>query len=504
LKNSLTSKVVYSGLWSYGRIAFSGFFHVLVTAILARLLNPKDFGVVALASVILGILIVLGEEGFSQYVIYNNAPDSESRVNGAFWLNLCFAVIVSFIALMLLPVVNTFYRIKELPAILMLLILRFLIESFSYIPDALLKKRLDFAKIEFRNLIIDVFAGCLSLIMAFKGYGVWSLVFPLLILSPTRFIVSAITAKWLPKLNFFIHTWKEIFNYSKHLIGSTLTTLFLNEGDTLLMGKLLGVAQLGIYNIAFKSATMPIRTISTVTNKVAFPALTMLKGNKERMYENWVRMERLLGVFSFFLLSFLFIMADEFILSLYGQKWRSAIFPLRILIIFSIRQSVGNAGSAIFRTTGRTDLGFKLGIINLPFYFAGIYIGSFGGIVGVALGVTITRTLLGMLGFLFVGICLEKSFFEIVRPLWEPFLACSMAIIPLIVFKMSVMPFGGESSLIYLIKLGTGFFVAIVFYFFIIRTFFPVLGEEIWKVLEPILGNYESIIKKILNIDKGS
>lgn len=495
--NSITSKVVFSGLWSYLRIALSGLFNLIVMAILARLLEPKDFGIVALASVILRALVILGEEGFSQYVIFDNDEEKEKRVYGAFWLNFLFSVATSIFSLALLPVVNYIYGNKEIGTILAFLILRFFIESLAYIPDSLLKKRLDFAKLEIRNLIIDVLSGIISVSMAIKGYGVWSLVIPSLVLSPTRFIISALTVPWFPKMSFFTKTWKKIFDYSKHLVGSTLITLFLNEGDTLLVGKLLSVEKLGLYNLAFRNANMPVKNLSMIANKVSFPAFSMLNNDKEKIYEGWVRMERLLATISFFILVFLFVMADEFILGIYGAKWKEAIFPLRILIFYSLRQSVGNVAASIFRAVGRTDLGLKLGLILLPFYLIGIYVGSFWGIIGVALGVTVSRTVIGMLNFYFVGKCLKKKFIEVVKPLFKPLQIAFYFALAMAVFKYTILSL---TNLSLLVKLAISLLFAICFYLFMLRVYFSELSREIYKVAEPILGETKYLALKLLGI----
>lgn len=498
---NITSKVVVSSLWSYLRISFSTIFHLVVMAILARILDPKDFGIIALASVILRVLVILGEEGFSQYIIYYNGEEKEKRAYAAFWLNFLFSTSASTFAFALLPVVGHIYGEPKIKKILMLLIVRFFIESFSYIPDCLLKKRLDFKKLEIRNFIVDFISGIFSVIMALLGYGVWSLVIPSLVLSPTRFLISTITLSWFPKFSFYTESWKEIFNYSKHLIGATVTSLFLTEGDTLLIGKLLDVKNLGIYNLAFRNANMTVKNLSMIANKISFPAFSLVNKDLKKVYQGWVRMERLLATISFFILTFLFVFAEEFILGVYGEKWTDAVIPFRILIIFSLRQSVGNVAASIFRTVGRTDLSLKLGLFVLPFYFAGIYIGSFWGIIGVASGVTLVRTSLGMVNFYLAGKCLQESFLSIVKPLFRPFQNTFYFAIGLVFFKYVILEtVSGPLFENLLFRLVVSLFYGIVLYFFLIRTFFPELGKEIYLVLEPLLGKRKNIFAKLLNI----
>lgn len=501
MKN-ITSKVVLSGVWSYLRISFSSIFHLGVMAILARILDPKDFGIVALASVILRVLIVLGEEGFSQYIIYYNGEEEEKKTYAAFWLNCLFSISASILAFALLPFVGRIYDEPEIKKILTLLIVRFLVESFSYIPDALLKKKLDFKKLEARNLIVDFVSGILSVIMALEGYGVWSLVVPSLVLSPTRFIISSIALSWFPKFSFYTESWKEIFNYSKHLIGATVTTLFLTQGDTILIGKLLDIKTLGIYNLAFRNASMVVKNLTRVANKISFPAFSLVNKDLKKIYQGWVRLERFLATISFFILTFLFVFAEEFILGVYGEKWIDSIIPFRILLIFFLRLSVGNIAQSIFRTVGRTDLSLKLGLIVLPFYLGGIYIGSFWGIIGVASGVTLVRTSLGMINFYLVGKCLNESFLSIVKPLFRPLQNTLYFASGLVFFKYIVLETVSNPLFEnFIFRLIVSFLYSIVLYFFLIRTFFPELRIEIYRVLEPLLGKRKDYFARVLKIE---
>lgn len=496
-KNSITSKVAVSGAWIYGRLVVTSIINLGVIAILARQLTPGEFGIVALAGVILQLLTVLGAQGVNQFVIYDNDEGREDRVHAAFWLDLTIAILSLVIGIAAIPLITKVYTDEGLGLIILVMLIKFPMDALSRIPDALLKKNLDFKQLEIRDTFLQVFAGLTSVGMALTGFGVWSLIIPSLIASPLRAIIIFKISKWRPQLKLHLKEWKRIFSYSMNIIGSTLTTFIISQGDTLLVGKLMGTNLLGIYNLSWRSSNLITRTIIQVSSKLALPTLAKVSDDIEKLRNALSRILKLISTISFPLLIGLFVVADDFILTLYGSQWEQAILPLRIMIIYALRFTVTTPIGAVFKSIGRPDINFKIGLLIVPFYLIGIYIGSFYGIIGVASGVTIVRTSFGLISFWLAGRFLKSSFYEIIKPLFPAFAASSIMGFILYFTNIginSIFELNNYINLILLAVIGGGI------YLFLLRTYYNPLAIELSHVLNPLLGKRSVYFARLLNI----
>lgn len=497
----LTTKVMRGGALIYGRILFKGAFNLAVMAILARQLTPAEFGLYALAAVIIRLLVILGEDGINQFIIYDNKEGKEERVHAAFWLDFFLSTAVTLIAMALIPIVPLIYANEGLVPILAVLIIKYPIDSLNQVPDALLKKNLLFKSLALREILLDSLSGTCSVIMALTGYGIWSLVVPSIVISPLRFIIGAWQAKWFPRMHFYFGMWKGIIKYSSNILGATITTFILNEGDTFLVGKLLGSYTLGIYNIAWQTANMVNRNISSVASYIALPAFSSLGEDYERMKSGWNRMALLLSTVTFPILIGMFVVADDFIFTVYGPQWESVILPLRIFIIYALRHSVSSPASAIFKAVGRPDYGLKLGLSIAPFYLASIWVGSIYNVVGVATGVTVVRTLFGWIGFVLVARCLKTTTWKIVQPLLPALLAsCIMGLIVFVV-KMLLGPSLPSTSYRPAVLLFIEAVVGGIAYLMLLRSVFRGQARELVQGIQPVLGKYGGHAATLLNVD---
>lgn len=498
---NLTTRVMRGGAWIYGRLIVTSLIHLAAMAILARQLCPAEFGLVALAGVIMRLLVVLGEGGINHYVVYDNEEGRSERVHGAFWLDAVLSSTVAITGLLLIPIAVLIYPEEWLAPILTLLIVRFPMDSLSHVPDALLKKRLSFTPLAIRDGILDLISGTTAVLMAVSGLGLWSLVVPGVIIAPMRFIWGMAQAAWFPKFHFYINHWRRIFRYSSNIIGGNLTTFILNEGDTFLVGKLLGNAALGIYNFAWHTANLINRNVSSVATYVALPALASVNNDLEKMRSAWNRMSALISSMTFPLLIGLFVVADEFILVLYGSKWEKVVLPLRIFIIYALRHTVSTSASSVYKAVGRPDLGFKLGLTIVPFYLLSIWVGSSYGIVGVAAGVTTVRTIFGWLGFILVARCLKTTTWKVIEPLF-PALAAS-CLMGAAVFFLKLIPvvYPGETALSRVAMLTIEITAGGVFYLILLRNVFRGMARNIVREAEPLFGKSTTYFRSVLNVN---
>lgn len=420
---SLTSKVVRGGAWIYGRGLVTSVINIGVMAILARQLTPADFGLVALASVLLRFLATIASDGVGAYVIHDNREEHEERAHAAFWMDLALSSTVTLLGVVAIPLIINFYSDQGLGWILAALLLRYPIDSMTAVPDALIKKSLDFQSIAIRDAALEITQSIGSVILALNGWGVWSLVLPGLILAPIRVIMVFWLAGWYPQLPLRTNLWREIFGFSASVVGSELANSLTAEGDTLIIGKTMDVQSLGLYNLAWQSANMIVRMISGVIGKMSMPALSAIKGEPDRLREGYNRMSRMLGITSFPLLMGLFVIADKFILSLYGPQWSASILPMQILIIFALTRAISSPISVIYSAVGRPEVFTWMNIGFTPIYLLSVLIGSRYGVVGVAIGVTAARTAFSLFQFWLGARIVGESLKDFLDQLKQPFFA---------------------------------------------------------------------------------
>ena len=497
-RQTIKRKVVRGGAWLYSRMLVTNVVNLGVMAILARKLSPADFGLVALAQVVIRFLVILGSDGFNQFVIYDNETGREERVHAAFWMDLVFSLLGVILGLFLVPFVSRFYSEPALSLILIVMLLRYPIDTISKIPDALIKKNLDFQKLEIRDGILEIGKAVISVSMALTGFGVWSIVIPGVVASPIRAVVAFKMVAWRPHLRLYLQHWRRIFNYTINIIGGTVLHYVISEGDTLLIGKLMGSYNLGIYNLAWQSANLVNRTIVTLTNKLTLPTFSVISGTVKSLRNGLENIMRVLSVVTIPLLVGLFIIADDFVLTIYGQQWANAILPMRILIIYAIRYAVGSPTGAIYKTIGRPDVGFKLMLLIAPFYLFSIWAGSFFGIVGVAVAVTLVRTAFGILDFGIVGHYLHSSLWQIIKPVLPACGAAGLMGVVVLAAKYgirAVLPVSMITELFLLVAIGG------IVYLILIRSVFKSLAVDITRISTPLLGRYQVFADKLLNLN---
>lgn len=479
------STKVLSGLkWSVIKIVLVQVINFGAIAILSRQLNPSDFGIVALANVALKFFNTISANGISQFIIYDNSVERENKVSAAFWLNLLFALTTCIIGVFSIQYIEKFYEEPLLGEILFILLLRYPIDIISKFPDAILQKKLNFKSIEIRDTGLQFLNASSSVLMALMGYGVWSLVIPSLIISPIRLVVSFSLAKWAPSLHFNFKYWVEILKYSSSLIGSSVMNFLMTQGDTLVVGKLLNASSLGVYNLSWQGSNLVSRTIVKLTNKIAFPVFSMENSDKIKIKFKLNQILYSIGAFSFPILFWMIVAAENLVLTLYGEKWVEAILPLQILLVYAIRYSIGAPLGSLFKGLGRPDIIFKVNTLIIPFYFTGIYFGAKYGIIGIAISVTCVRTIFGFINFFITAKLLNTNVIEIFKNLKSPFLASFLMFV-----SSFVLEYLSKNILIMwpsIVKLLVSAIISAVFYFLFIKLFFNDLSlfyKNIYKTI---------------------
>lgn len=380
---SLKQSAVSGVRWSLVAQIVRQIMQFLTTAVLARLLSPSDFGLVGMATVITGFISIFNDLGTSAAIIQRKQI-SDSLVSTIFWVNVIIGLLASLILLVCSPLVAIFYREPRVTEVLRVLALTFIISGFSIAHKAILQKKIAFsilAKIEIISVILGSITGISS---AFLGLGVWSLVLQTLVLVSSTSILLWVASQWKPQFVFCVNDLREVSSYSLNLTGFSVFNYFVRNGDYILIGRFLGSQDLGYYTLAYRLMLYPLQNVSSVIGRVMFPVLSQVQDDNVKFRSVYLKAIATISLIVFPVMTGLCVLAEPFILVVFGQQWRPVILLLIILSPLGMIQSLASTVGNIYNAKGRTDWLFIWGIVTGFLAIIAFIIGLHWGIIGVA------------------------------------------------------------------------------------------------------------------------
>jgi O-antigen/teichoic acid export membrane protein len=351
--------------------------------VLARLLSPDKFGLIAMVLVISGFASSIADVGLGASIIQKQAL-SERHLDAVFWLNVATGGALTLVFILAAPLIAGFYGEPQLQLLTIVLAFNFMLGSLKVVHYALLLKALDFRRLFWVQTIAISISSVVATFLALSGAGVWSLAARSLCETLLQTIVTWRLSSWRPRLTFDPAAVKELLRFGQHLVGSNIVIYCAQNFDKLAIGHQLGGAALGIYNLSDRLMRMPLTNVVAVTGAVMFPALSTLQDDLQSLKRGYLRATRMIALLTFPMMLGLSVLAQPAILVVYGAQWRSAVGIVQVLCFAGMAQSVYNTASWIFLSRGRPDILFRLGILSLVVRVTGILIGMNWGLIGVA------------------------------------------------------------------------------------------------------------------------
>src|SRR3990170_3444421 len=380
-QSDLKNKIISGSFWTVFSNIASQLVTFTVTIVLARLLTPGDFGVVAISSVFVGVIILFQDLGMGAAIIQRQHIDDD-YLSTSFTVSLLAGVLLAALLALSSSFIADFYNERILRDILLVSSLGFILSPFTSIHTTLLSKRLEFKKLSLINFGNHALSGLISVVLAFMGYGVWSMVLGKILSQPV--VIPAVwrIVKWTPRPRIVKRCFLDLFGYSSNLLGFNLLNFFARNLDNLIIGKYLGTQPLGYYSVAYNLMLKPLQLISWSMGKVLFPLFSTIQNDLERTRAVYLTLLRSISLVTFPMMTGLFMVAEEFILSVYGTRWEPAILPLKLLCIVGAVQSIGTVGGIIFNSQGRPDLTLKIGIFSSSLIVVAFITGINWGLLG--------------------------------------------------------------------------------------------------------------------------
>jgi O-antigen/teichoic acid export membrane protein len=390
---NLKSKVKHGLKWTFLDQVLSQIIFLVFGIFLARILTPSMFGIVGMITIFSNFAVLFVDLGFSAALIQKKEVTT-AHFSSVFWFNLGAGLLLYFLFYISAPFISKFYNQPELIQLIRVICLSFIITSFSSVQANILIKELQFKKKVIINWVAMLVGYLVAFIMAFRGFGVWSLVIMTLCTSFINTILYWIISKWVP---LFIFEWKkikELSNYGLNFLGDTSVNYWSRNFDNFIIAKVLGSTDLGIYSRAYSLMLLPLRNITTIVTKVMFPAFSQKQDDIQLLKKYYLNIIQYIALITFPLMIGLSLVSKEFVLLFFGNKWSAMIPILSILSGLGAIQSIVSLNGLIYNSLGKVNIAFKVSIFSNIALIIAFTIGVNYGLEGVAWSYFIASLLL--------------------------------------------------------------------------------------------------------------
>ncbi|MEC4805647.1 MAG: lipopolysaccharide biosynthesis protein [Jaaginema sp. PMC 1079.18] len=393
IKQKAIKGVIWSVVQNWGSQAGS----LIVFLILARLLTPEAFGLVALANVFLAFMEIFIEQGFTQALIQRHNLDAE-HLDTAFWSNLFCGILLTVVGVILAEAIASFFDQLQLAPILRCFSFLFFIKSISHVHQALLTRELAFKVMAVRTLVAILVGGLVGVIMAFSGFGVWSLVGQQFLFESVSVLVMWQAVDWRPKFNFSWQHFRDLFAFGINVIGLKFLKLFNRRSDNLLIGYFLGKVALGHYAVAYRVLQVMTQLLVGTSNQVALPTFSKLQTEPEKFRQAFYRVTQFTSLIAFPTFSGMAILTPELVISVFGQQWIPSIPVMRILAFSGIIYTFSYFNASAFMAMGKPSWRLKLTLLEATVSLLAGLVAVRWGIIAVAAAYTLSLYLVFPIG----------------------------------------------------------------------------------------------------------
>lgn len=375
MKNiSIKKAAIINGIGKYSKI----FLSIIVNAILARLLSPGDYGIVAVVTVFSTFFSTLADMGFGVAIVQNKKLTSND-INNIFSFTIYISLILMVLFSLLAVPISKFYHNNVYVSLTLLLSISLLFDAMNMVPNGILNKNKEFMVIAVRTVVVYLLASVLTVILAMNGFRYYSLVIQAIVTSIFTFLWNYIDTHPKFKLRFQFSSVKKVLSYSSYQFAFNFVNYFARNLDNLLTGKFMGDVQLGYYNKAYDLMLYPVNNLTGIVSPVLHPILSDFQDNLKVIYEKYLKVFKILFCLSAFAAPFCFLSSKEIITIMYGSNWKSSIICFQILSIAIVPQMLNSSAGGVFQAIGNTRLLFWNSCINTGITVIAILIGIFWG-----------------------------------------------------------------------------------------------------------------------------
>lgn len=378
-------KTVNGVIWSASSQAGRQLVVLAANVVLARLLTPGDFGVIATAIIFSNFAFVIAEQGFSLALVQREEV-TEAHLSSTFWVNLATGAALCALFAGLAPLAGRVYADPRLVPVMRLISSMFLVYPLGMIHKAVLTRRLEFRTLAVVEVLSAWAGGVCAVSLAWAGAGVFSIALQFVI----EFVVSAaalwILCEWRPRLMFSAKAVGDLTNFSVNLLATSVFSYWVRNIDNLLIGLSLGAFQLGLYSRAYAVMLFPLSRVTWVFSRVMIRSFAIIREDPPRVRELFLKLTRTVSLITVPMMLGVVATAEPFVACVFGRQWMGMVTVLRVLAVVGMVQSVTSALSGIYLSHDKMGLNLRVSLWSNFLQVSGIVIGLRWGILGVATG----------------------------------------------------------------------------------------------------------------------
>lgn len=414
--DDLKSRGLNALIWDFfGKIARHGTTFI-VTIVLARLLEPSDFGLIAMVMVIVMVALVFTDVGLGGALIQRRRvlPVHYASV---FYFNVFIGGILALITSLSATWISDFYDNKQLIPIIQVIALLFVINAFSSVQTSKLRKELNYAALAKAEVSAAVLSGVTGIALAFYGAGVWSLVAQALSRGVFYNIFVWIASKWVPSLSFSFKALWQLWGFGFRMFLSGLLETIYSKLDVIIIGKLFSPAVLGFFDQAKRLDLMITQLSSGSIMAVMFPVLSKVQNDLPRFQNIVIKTLGIISFIVFFLLGTMYLISEELIVLLFTEKWLPSVAYFKILLLSGFAYPISALLVDILTSRGNSKAFLRLEIYKKILLSINFYVGFLWGVEGYLYGLVIVSISTVSLNILFAAREIKLSFLVFLKPI---------------------------------------------------------------------------------------
>ncbi|KMQ50689.1 polysaccharide biosynthesis protein [Chitinispirillum alkaliphilum] len=426
LKGDLKSRAVKGGFITIVARGIDFLVHMVGTVVLARLLSPQDFGLLAMVLALTGFFVIFKDMGLSDATVQSEKIN-HAQVSTLFWLNLLFGVLIFISAIVISPFVAWFYGEPRLLPITIISSVSFVFAGISIQHLALLRRNMKFSNIAVVEIGASVLSITVAISMALGRFGIWALVARPLVLALFKAVGMWLFCAWRPGLPRRNSGVRSLIRFGANTTGFYLINYFSRNLDKVLVGWAVGPVVLGFYHKAFHLFVLPVNQFSIPLQSVAVTTLTKLRNDPQQYKRYFLKALALLAFIGMPMSAYIASVGDMLILIMLGESWMGAADIFAVFGLGAGMQIIYAAQGWLHVSLGRADRWFRWGIFGsfctVLFFLGGLRFGA----VGVAAGYTLSLYVLTFPALWYAGKPIKLSLKKIWNSIWRYYLASVLA-----------------------------------------------------------------------------
>lgn len=365
-----------------------------ISIILARLLSPEDFGLIAIITVFTSLAGLFVDSGFGSALIQKQDTTITDEAT-VFFFNVGVGALSAIALCLAAPWISGFFEQPALQALTYVMALNLFITSFGSIHRAMLTKKMDFKTSAKITAVSTFLSGLLAILLAWNGVGVWSLAWQILLSTLLTVIMLWVVSPWRPRLIFSLDSLKRLYGFGGYLMLTDLLDVLDTRLQFVLIGKLYSASDLGFYARAQTTRQMPIGMLEGVMSRVAFPVFSEVSIDKDRLVRGIKKATLMMMLINIPIMMGLAVVAEPFVIVLFGDRWLPTVPFLQVLCLGGILWPLHVVNLNVLMALGRSDIYFRIGIVKKIISISAVIYASQFGIIAMAW----SQVAVGVLGF---------------------------------------------------------------------------------------------------------